>query len=192
MQPIDLQAFQNAIWSWLDVLFNDPTPSINVIWDESNAPRPDYPYATIRIVTGPNSVSPLMENRQTFDGGRPAGEEIEFNTCVPCTFDISFEFFASVPEANDPTANALFFCNQMLGSLGQHSTLSTLAEAGISVISKGQPQNIGTLINDSFVSRYKFDVVFGAALNMIEYTTYISKIQLVSDDFGIDTIISSD
>jgi hypothetical protein len=192
MQPIDLQVFQDTIWTWLDGVFNSVAPTVKVIWDESNAPRPAYPYATIRTVTGPNSVSPLMESRQEFDAGRPAGEEIELNACVPCTFDITFEFFASVPEANDPTANAQFFCNAMLGSLGQDSTLQTLGAAGISVINKGQPQNIGTLINDSFVSRYKFDVTFGAALNMIEYTTYISKIQLVSEDFGIDTIISSD
>ena len=182
--PINMETFADAIHAWCSDAAN-----IQTIWSNQSAPVPDYPYAALNIVSGPLPASPLWELRHTFDASR-VGEEIEFNSCVPCTFNISAQFYVSLDESRNSTLNALSYAIKAQAGLRLPSYQAAFEAAGIAVIDTGNPTNLDDVIADAYVSRSNLDVVFGASLNAIDYETYIEQVELKSTPLGIDTIVS--
>lgn len=182
--PINMETFQNAIHTWCSTATN-----IQTIWADQSAPVPDYPYAALNIISGPLPVSPLYELRHTFDASR-AGQEIEFNACVPCTFTIEAQFYVTLEDSRNPNYSSLQYAMKAQSALALPSYKAALIAAEISVVDKGTVTNLDEVINDAYVSRAAFDTTFGASLNVTEYETYIESVELKSTNLGIDTIVS--
>ena len=182
--PIDMAAFKNAIRAWCA----DAT-DIQTVWLDQSAPVPEYPYASLNIVSGPIPVSPNWELRHSFDASR-VGEEIEFTACVPCTFNISAQFYVSLDDSRNPEYASLQYAMKAQAGLKLPSYQAAFAAAGIAVVDPGTATNIDEVVNDAYMSRSNLDVVFGASLNTTEYETYIESVELISTTLGIDTIVS--
>jgi hypothetical protein len=184
--PISMSDFEDAIHTW----FVNAT-GLETIWVNQSAPRPDYPYASLNITAGPIPVSPIWELRDSTNLSRPAGTEVEFIGCVPCTFSISCQTYVNLENANNPNYNSRDYIIRAHGALSLPSPLALLQAAQISVVDRGTVTNLDEVINAAYVSRANLDVTFGASLNAIEYAGYISQVQIKSTAFGIDTIIST-
>lgn len=182
--PIDMTVFQNAIHNWYST-----ATGIQTMWQDQSVPRPDYPYASLSIISGPLPVSPLWEQRQSFDASRP-GEEIEFSSCVPCTFVIGTQVYTSQPDAINPAYSSLQYAARAQAALAIPSYRATLRAVGISVIEKGTVTNINELVDDAYVSRSGLDVTLGASLSVESYETYIEKVEISSTSLGIDMEVS--
>jgi len=184
--PIDMEAFENAIHSW----FSEATgfDKKAVIWRQTSAPQPKYPFGSLMITSGPTPVAPQWEQRPSTDLTRGRGEEVEFVVCVPCSFMISCQAYVGQVDARNPNENALQYMAKAQSSLSLPSVIADLQAVQIAVIRPGPVQNINELIEDAFVSRANMDVEFGAALNVAEYTGYIEKVHGTSTSLGIDQI----
>lgn len=181
--PIDMETFRDAIYTW----FRDAT-GLETIWSQQSAPRPDYPYGTLLIMSGPTPASPTWEIRYSTDLGRAAGTEVEEEAVVPCTFSISCQSFVGMPDGRSPDNDAELYMDRALGSLALPSVRAFLRESNISVLRPGQVNNISSIIGESFVSRAGMDVLFGASLSMIEYIGYIKTVHGTSANLGIDEV----
>lgn len=185
--PINMSDFEDAVHTW----FVNAT-GLQTIWTNQSAPRPDYPYASLNVTAGPLPVSPIWELRDSTNLSRPAGQEIEFIGCVPCTFTISCQTYVVLDAANDPNYNALDYMVRAHGALSLPSFLSALETAQISVVDRGQVGGLPEeIVNDAYVSRSNLDVTFGASLNAKEYAGYISQVQIINTAWNIDKIIST-
>lgn len=179
--PISMETFEDAIHSW----FVDAT-DLNTIWGQKSAPRPSYPYGRLIITSGPIAASPFWDVRNTTDLSRPAGEEVEQEAAVPCTFVISCQVFVGMPDGRNPTKDARFYMNQAFGSLGLPSKLATLYESNVSFVRSEPVQNLSSTIGSGFVERAGLDVTFGASLSVAEYVGYIKTVHATSTGLGID------
>lgn len=181
--PIDMEVFEDAIQAWMS-----EATDLQTIWSDQSKPRPDYPYSSLNITSGPDAVSPFWEHREETDLTR-TGREIKITVCVLCQFSISCQIYVSNTDAKNPKLNSRSLMTRALAALAFPTELEKLHIAGISVINKNSVSNINELIKDKYVSRSNMDVVFGAALNADDYVTYIQKVQLKSNSLGIDTIV---
>ena len=179
--PIDMEAFENAVHGW----FSEVT-GLETIWRNQSAPQPEYPYASLLVINGPDPLAPQWEQRYDTDLGRPAGQEMRVTVCVPCRFTVSCQVYVGTPDARNPQVNALLFMTKAQSSLSLPSVLAVLWAAGIAVERSGSVQNISAIIEDAFASRANMDVVFGASLSLEELTGYLAKIQAESVSLGID------
>ena len=170
--PIDMETFEDAIQAWMS-----RSTGLQTIWSDQSKPRPDYPYASLNITSGPDEVSPLWEDREETDLSR-VGREVKHTVCVLCEFTISCQTYVNNRSGKDPKANARFFMTKAKAGLALPSELALLHAAGISVVRKNPILNIDAIVKDKYTSRVNMDVVFGAALNADDYTTYIQKVQL--------------
>ena len=179
--PINMETFQNTIYDW----FVDAT-DLFTIWQDQSAPRPEYPYGSLLITSGPRLASPQWEQRYATISGQPAGEEVKITTCNLCYFDISCQAHVKRCDSRDPNANAIWYINKAQGALGLISVQTILRTADIAYIRSSEVQNIDELISDAYVSRANIDVTFGAVLSIDEYTGYIEKAHITSLPLGID------
>jgi len=182
--PIDMEAFQDAIQAW----FADVT-GLESIWRNQSAPQPEYPFAGLAILSGPEPSAPQWEQRFDTDLSRPEGEEVRISVCVPCRFTISCQTYVNMPDARNPELNAAAYMIRAQSSLSLPSVLASLHAAGISVERPGTVQNLDEVIEDSFVSRAAMDVVLGATLNLEELTGYVNKVKVKSESLGIDATL---
>jgi hypothetical protein len=176
-----MEAFQNAIQAW----FADVT-GLLTIWRNQSAPQPEYPFASLMIISGPEPSAPQWEQRFDTDLDRPGGGEVRISVCVPCRFTVSCQAFIEMPDARNPNQNATVYMNRAQSSLSLPSVLAAFHAAGISVERPGIVQNLDAIIEDSFVSRAAMDIVLGASLNLEEFTGYVDKVKMKSENFGID------
>lgn len=171
--PINMEEFENAIHKW----FTDAT-GLTTVWTQQGAPQPEYPFGTLEITSGPSQASPLWDYETDFDETRPPGKEVRFVTCVPCTFNISCQVFVGMPEGRDPNKNAMQYLSRAKAALQLPSFRDELAAKNIASLFAGSVQNIGELIEDSWVSRANMDVTFGASLSVEEFMGYIDKVEI--------------
>jgi len=191
MQPVDspisLETFQNAVQQWCQDATN-----IKTIWRNQSAPLPDYPFASLMVISGPTPVSSHWETRTTFDEERLL-REIEYNTCVPCTFVISVQFYIALQDSRNPGYAATQYAARAQSALRMPSYIDHFRSNSIAVNNTGTVQNIDQLIHDAYVSRANIDVTFGAPLNAYEYVTYIEQVEISNTDDSeveIDTTVS--
>lgn len=182
--PIDMEAFQNAIHAW----FAEAT-GLETIWRNQSAPQPEYPFAGLAILSGPEPSAPQWEQRFDTDLNRPEGEEVRISVGVPCRFTVSCQVYVGMPDARNPAINATAYMIAAQSSLSLPSVLADLCSAGIAVERPGVVQNLDEIIEDSFVSRAAMDVVLGAVLTLEEFTGFVSKVKVKSDSLGIDATL---
>ena len=183
-RPMDFEVFQNAVHEW----FAEAT-GLETIWRDQGAPQPKYPYGSLKVISGPVTPSSLWEERRDYDEDRAAGQEIRLTTCSPCQLTVSCQAYVDQPDARHPGFDALQYLSRARAALSLESVRAdNFRPKGIGVISVNPPQDLSSLIEDAIVSRANMDVVFSAALNIEEYTTWIEKVHGTSTSLGIDQL----
>lgn len=190
LQPIDWTTIEAALHGWVIATLGLGDES--VIWSDQNIAQPAYPYISMKrgnIVEGGG----LTDELRTFtDLTQALGEEIEMLTVGPREFTLNIQ--AHVDEcngANDPNLNSVKLLSKLQASLAQLSVCSLLSTAGMAVIERLGVQDISLVLNGQFINRASFDVRIRTTSVMTERTGFIDKVQLKSDDLGIDTIVDA-
>lgn len=179
--PIDMEAFESAIRSWFSTSIE-----AEVIWANQSAPRPPYPYGSLKITAGPMKYSQMWERRTDTNLARGNGKEVRFEIGVPCRFEVLCQVFVKRSDSRHPEAHALNLLTRASFRLGLEAVATALNEENISTVSVGSVLNPGELISDAYVSRAAVTVVFGTVLSLEEYTGYIKTVDIESTELGID------
>ena len=179
--PINLATFENAVWEWFSAAIE-----AEVVWAHQSAPRPDYPYGSLNIIAGPIPAGPYEQKHST-DLTRPRGEEILFESRVPCTMTVSCQAHVNIPDTRNPAVYARTLVSRAQSRLYLLSVQEAFRVANCAVQRVGSLTNISLVVNDGNVSRSGLDVTFNAALSLSEYTGYIAKAHVTSNpEIGID------
>jgi len=184
--PIDLKVFRDTVQAW----FANAT-GLQTIWRDQSAMQPEYPFASLLIINGPDPVAPQWEERLSFDSGRPQGEEYQIDVGVPCMFTVSCQAYVGMPAARAANLNAVAYVARAQSALSLPSVLAAFREKNIAVVRPEAVLNLDELVGDAYVSRANMDVVFGASLSLSEYTGYIDKAELKSAQLGIDILVDA-
>lgn len=169
--PIPWQTVEDALYDW----FNGVT-GLATIWSEQDAPQPPYPYASINVIAGPTKVAGQDEQRITYDGGQPAGQEVGIEVAGLREMTLSCQIHVRQQDAT-PANHARDLMSRAQSSLGLPSVLSALQVAGLSVIEEGPVQNVSQVIEDTWIARAMMDVRFGLASSVEERTGYIAEVE---------------
>ena len=183
-QPIDMETFENTVHSW----FTTAT-GLTAIWTNQSAPQPAKPYATLQVIAGPTQLSQHWETRTNYDVGRDPGEEVELETGVPCRITVACQVLVGQPAARQATTNARAYMLAASAALSKQSVLDLFAAEEIAIERVESPLDIPAIVGAEFDARSSMDVIFGAALNVSEFTGYMDKVELKSPALGIDIII---
>lgn len=185
-RAIDLEAFQDAVQKWMtDAL------SIPVVWRDQSAPQPELPFASLLIINGPETYAPQLEERVRYNSGAPEGTEIEQTVTGPCRLVVSCQVYVGVPDSRSPNLNATSLLASAKASLSLPSVLAEFSAANIAFATATPILNLDAIASDAFESRANMDVTFLATLELVEETGYIDKVELKSDELGVDVIIDA-
>jgi len=179
INPIDMEAFENAVHAWFS-----SASGLFTIWQEQGAPQPDYPYGSLKIISGPTALAPQWEIRQTYDAARPLGQEIKFEYAAPCRFTVSCQAYAK-----QGALPAVTYINRAMAALSTITTQTTFKVAGVAMERYSAVRNIGKIINETWLSRANIDVQLTALLLISEYTGYVTSVGIESTELGIDFTI---
>jgi len=184
-EPIDMERFQNAVHAW----FTKAT-DLETVWRDQGAPQPPYPFASLKIISGPDLASPLWEQgRWNYDAHRAVGKQIELENGVPCSFSVSCQAYVDQIDARNPGRDARSYMTKAQAALQLETyQVEFFRPFNIALWLSGPVQDISALIDDDFVSRSNMDVTFGTTLNVKEYITWIEKVEGKSVSLGIDQL----
>ena len=185
--PLNMELFENAVHNW----FFEAT-EIETIWANQAKTMPEYPLGVLQIIAGPVPTAGYWEVRNTTDLSRPDGSEVAQTASIQCSFTVSCQVWVGGDDRSHPAANARFHMMRAQASLGLPSFQTALIDADVSVIRSTAIQDISSVEEDAIVSKVNMDVVFGAALNVTEYNTYIQTMHgtgtFEGTDQGIDRV----
>lgn len=170
--PIAWTTIEDAIYDWIFA-----ATGLATIWGEQDSPQPVYPYASLRVIAGPTKVAGQDEERITYDGGQPLGQEIGIEVAGLREMTVSIQVHARESDALS-TNHPRDMMTRAQSSLGLPSVLSALHVAGLSVIEEGAVQNVSEAIEDTWISRAMMDVRFGLAASIMERTGYIKDVEV--------------
>jgi hypothetical protein len=179
-----METVEDAIQHW----FSEAT-GLQTIWRNQSAPQPEYPYASLLITSGPDSIPEGFELRDLTNIGRPAGTEVEQYVCAPCLMTVSCQTYVEGEDGNKPSGNARSYLNKARAALFLPSQQALFEAAEISVVRSNPVTDISALTNERFVSRAGMDVQFNCVMNLSEYVGYIKKVAVESAALGVDEII---
>jgi hypothetical protein len=174
-RPIDMRVVKDAIHDWVSNALR--TDSATVIWSDQDAPQPEYPFVTLKVISGPDPLSPhwgVVEETDT----RRLHEEIERLSYIQCRMTVSCQAFTSRKLAMENEADAVALLNSARACLAKQSVRDTFELTNISVASCEAASDISDLEETTFVSRASMEVVFGIVLTVRDYVTYIESVEL--------------
>lgn len=183
--PIDFETFENVVHEWFS-----NSSDLNTIWENQNAPQPQYPYGSLAIISGPIAAAPDWEKRQDYDASRAAGEEIRFQACVPCSITVSCQAYVGDSDARNPRYKANVYIERAKAALQDLAYEANFDTNNISVYRYTSTTYPNLLIGGQWESRAQFDVTFGTTLNGESYTGYIASMELKSTSLGVDKVIT--
>jgi hypothetical protein len=183
--PIDLETFENVVHEW----FSNAS-DLNTIWRNQNAPQPEYPFGSLAIISGPTPDAPDWELRQDYSSGRPAGQELRFHTCVPCSIVVSCQAYVGNSDVRDPGYKANVYIERAKAALSLLDYATNFDANNISVYRYTPTIYPNVLIGGEWVNRAQFDVTFGTTLNSESYLGYIETVELKSTSLGVDEVIT--
>jgi hypothetical protein len=174
--PIAWTTIHDALHDWLSGALG-----IATIWAEQDAEQPPYPFAVLNIVAGPTKVAGQDEQRITFDGGQPAGEEVGIEVAGLREITVSCQVLAaasSTTAPQDQSRVARDLLSRAQSSLVLPTVIEALRVAGLAVIEEGAVQNVSEVVEDSWIGRASMDVRFWVAASIEERTGYIKDVEV--------------
>jgi hypothetical protein len=179
--PFDIESILNCIHDW----FSGST-GLEVVWADQSAPRPEYPYGTLKLSSGPVSKADSWEERYKIDLTRPLGQEVEIEVNSPCQFTISAQTFIDGEDSINPIADARSYLLSALAALNLPMFQELFEEVNIAVVRAEAIRDLTALVGTARQSRAAMDIVFSSVLTAEEFVGYIEKAHLTSTDLGID------
>lgn len=190
LQPIDWSTIEDAIYDWLaggvegfDAIVPD------AIWEDQNVAQPDYPYATLKV-TAHRKEGGRDEVRTTTLTGQPAGQEIEILVTGPVQMTVAVTFNADAAAGGAASATrARSLAAKAQASLGLPAVVDHFRGAGLSIVAEEGVTDTSLVINGEWLARATLDVRLRTATQMTQRAGYMDKVQLESDDLGVDTTV---
>lgn len=154
------------------VLTTSPQAAVTVILADQDAPRPAYPYATIRLM----STKPYG-----FDDQRDMDDDGIVTVAGQRGATVSVHYFGDNPVGSLEQA-----CN----SLEKQTVLDQLYASGIAVQSKEPIQNVSAALETHFDPHATFDFYIGMSENNLDDVGVIEHVELTGEvDEGIEKVI---
>ena len=183
--PIDMEAFENAVHEWFS-----NSSDLNTVWSNQSSPQPEYPFGSLAIISGPTPSAPDWEQREDYDAGREAGKEIRFHACVPCSIVVSCQAYVGNSDSRDPSQKANVYIERSKVALSLLEFVTHFSSHNISVYNYTPTTYPNLLTGGQWTSRAQFDVTFGTTLNGESFTGYIASMELKSTSLGVDKVIT--
>jgi hypothetical protein len=135
---IDWQVIENAIQGWV----KDET-DLPVIWEDQSEARPDGPYGSVRMLTGPL--------RKGHDEFQKSATEDKFQTSGLREFSVSVNIYR---------ADAFSTCSHLHSTIEDVLVLERFQNVGLAYIAASGIRNLTKLSGSRYESRFQFDVRF--------------------------------
>lgn len=170
--PIDWPTVRKAIHDW----FSGST-GLTSIWEDQEAPRPEFPYGSMKVISGPTKLFGADEHRYTYDGNQQAGDEIGIEVAGLRQMTVTVQaFLPRLGAAGD--AGAEDYLSRAQVALGMPSYLASLQAAGLSVIEEMAPRNLSGIDSGTWIAKAAMDIRFGLAASVTERTGYVETVGL--------------
>jgi hypothetical protein len=186
--PINMQEVKNAIYQWVDNSL-DATET-TIIWADQDSPRPAYPYVTLKIISGPSTISRFWGERQNFDESK-RGQEIELNLFTPVLLTVNLQAYNKRQQALDDSFDAVQMLLACLGNLPKENIKEIFINANISLDTVEAPKDISKLEFNTIISRATMDVKFNSMFNITDYITNIKTVEMQLPNYGIDEEVTA-
>jgi len=165
--PIAWDTLENAVRRW----FSRATGLVT-IWASEDAPQPPYPFAVLKLISGPVQ-SGRDDERHTTITGAPIGEEILIEVCGPRDVTVSCQVYSA---SDRPKLNAQHYIGIAQASLGLPSILDAFRVERIAFVDSSPPQDLDFIASGGTKSRAVMDVRFRIESSMTERTGYIATV----------------
>ncbi len=179
-RPVDWKAIRAGLLVW----FADVS-GVDTVWGQQSAPQPKYPYASISIIgPGPNNFGVHGGQHFTIDG--------DLNIVRQREFVLSCQIHVGADDAFEFDCDAWAIGDSVTAALNLPSSDQALAEIGVALRDRGEPQNIALVVGSEWIGRVQFDLRFGLTSVMTPDNTpqlrtvgYFDKVAVSSTIEGI-------
>jgi len=165
--PMDLVGFHNAVKRW----FNHAT-GLTTIWAGQHAAQPPYPFASLKLISGPVQYG-QDDERHTTDLEQAQGEEIAVEVCGPRDVTVSCQVLTA---SDSPGSNAHHYLAIAQASLGLPSVFEAMRAENVVIVDAQPPQDLDFIASGAIKSRAAMDVRFRLQSSLVERTGYIQTI----------------
>lgn len=170
----NFEAIRQGALSWIST-----STGITTIWANANAPRPNYPYATVNIISGPTPRQSLWNTNLN-----SAGDTTTRDCLAEMVFSINI-----FSDSHQPATHAQRYAQLAIGDLQTRTRRDALCAAGLLGVI-----NIPTLNNfdfsddgNNYITRAQFDVTVVVQAVVTEADTFIETFEtrtVVEDQAG--------
>lgn len=164
--PIAWATIEKAIRDWLATC-----TGITVIWSDEHANQPAWPYATVKIISGPVQLG-HDERRATVDDKGTVTREVR----GPRDLTVSCQVHCASDAAG---ANATHYLGIAQASLGLPSVLEAFRAAGVAVVDAGDVQDLTFIAGGAVRSRGAMDVRLRVTSSIADTTQDMATAGLV-------------
>lgn len=172
-----LEAFQDAVYSWVKNAMEGKIPADRIIWRDQTAPLPRRPCVTLKVTDGPRDMARSGSRvAQTVLSGSTKVPTGRFIVGMQSEMTVSVQIYGTTDPADKPKVGAAQCSHDLNASLLLNQHRIPLRRAGVSVIDRGDVTNITALEETAFEDRYQFDVRFGVARNVIDDVGVIENV----------------
>lgn len=193
--PIDWKAINDAIFDW----FSGSTGLVT-IWEDQDLPQPEYPYASLDIISGPTRVGGKDDIINTTDLTK-TGEEVELchlghrHFTVACQIHVGPKKDATGTfQEPDPNEGARSLMSSAEGQLETIATKRLFRPIGLAFVNRLAMLSLDLPIAGQIVSRVQMDVQFATTSRVVERETFIESVELTGTfkDQADDTVSVED
>lgn len=202
-EPLDFETFENAIHAW----FSGST-GLTTVWANQSAMQPQYPYATLDVISGPSisgqwgdsyaEVDYDAENDEDDNGnwgvdqwglsrwGGTAADSggggdiyLRVTKNILCPITVSCQVLVGMPDARE-AGNARTYLTKALAGLELDEYRDALNDAGIGVVGQRMVRLSMPTIAGKRDSRAMADIQFSIGMSVYEDVSYIRTADLSS------------
>lgn len=149
-------------------------PRTSIIFKDQRGDRPEMPYATVKVLSGPK----ILGRDEVRD--QDLGKSGDFNIAGIRQYLVEFEILTSGDNLNNPDIDMNMEANQLLqnfrDSLESITVPNWLFNQGVSIHVKNDIQNITGLMEDTFQNRANLTITFGVASNFADSPSTIEHV----------------
>jgi len=158
---IDLAKARLALHNWVKTELE-----IEAIWEDQGYPRPQLPYASLKIISGPIRAG-TDELRQVSSG--------VFSVAGLRRIVVSVQVYGE---------DALLKGSALQTSLSKHSTSASLNAGGLALIRATDVKDVTVALDNRFESRAHLDAEFYLAENEVDDPGLIEKVEVTNEVDG--------
>jgi len=166
---------EDAVWDWVHQALGDVLDDENIIWEKQNEYRPQPPYISLNIVSGPVKLGGQAELRHK------TGDKFTVNAMKQVTISVTAY-----------GGNDLNLIERVQDSLGTVTAKALLRVAGLAVVSEEPIVSASAEIEGGFEERASMDVILSYASSIEDEAGIIEHVELEGevDDHTFTTTIN--